>query len=209
MEYLVVRLYDAGDTGRKVDELCQMAVQELAPQLIQQDGVLRYTVFKIDDRRYGSTTLCRRHQDAEAGNKIAAEWVSRSPAMQALRLVQRLQGERFYAYQGSSSVPSKGTFGTMRVWRSSASAEEVQRAFEQELEPLFRQHEGLLRVSVFKAEQPDTYVALGTYRSRDSSTQLNPKVSSIRQRSGSLIAKAIPNDPEVTEATIFDSFAKS
>jgi hypothetical protein len=137
-----------------------MAAKELAPLLMQDQGLLRYTLFKVNDSRFGSTTLCNDRQPAENIIKRVAEWVQGTRATLGYRLGRTLQGERIYTYQGSDDR-LKGGYGTMRIAQSPASVRDIKAAWEQNLELLCKEE------PVFRDEHTDAYVNLGAYRSEN------------------------------------------
>ncbi|HYZ24896.1 MAG TPA: hypothetical protein VE690_22350 [Rhodopila sp.] len=209
MTYVVVRLYTASGP-HTAEQILHAGAQQLAPQIARNPGLLRYTLFEVTDQRFGSATLCIDRDAAQQTMKTASDWVGSAMATQGARLDRVLQGERFFAYQGTGH-DLKGAWGDMRIFQSPASVEEWHHAIERDLKPLYGQEIGLMRVTIFKSSDlEDTYVVLGAFTDHDSCTRLAQNLRAVQEDQDSVFAQITGGAlPEVTESTIFETFARS
>jgi hypothetical protein len=134
MTNVVVHLYSYGGSHR-VEDSIRTAAQNLAPQIMNVDGMFSYTLFKIDDGRFGSATLCSNDRAAHGSTKAAVGCVSIASVMQHVKLDLVIQGRSFFTYEGSGDSAA-GMYGHLRIIRSQGSVDEWRGMAEQELKPL-------------------------------------------------------------------------
>ena len=200
MSYIVTRIY-SGTGDKTVEELVDLAMQELAPRLASEDGFLRYITIKLSDGRFGSFSAYENQQAAKRSLEIAADWTQTKSDLRNSKLDETLEGETIFTAEGSVPIAAR-LHGVIRLYQTDASQEEVQKAFDAEGPAVIKNNfVGLSRYTVAKL----TDGRVGTFGSFD--TQENAQKSSqaakqVRSQSGSEIARTLPNDPQVLEATI-------
>jgi quinol monooxygenase YgiN len=204
MSYVVVRRY-SGTGQRSHDEVIQLAGQELWPELKSAGGCQRYTLVKFADNMFGSVSLYEGRAAADRANSIASTWVKSTGAMTGYTLAEVLAGERVFGFNREESFDN--TAGVMRIYHSPASTQDVKTALEQEAQPILNESSGLLRYTCFKVDGDDRFVVLTAHKDQASAAQLTQGARTARGKSGSLLAKALPHDPDVIEGHIVRSFA--
>src|SRR3954463_6851057 len=200
MTHVVVRLY-AGSGSRTTEELVQIALQQLAPQLAKLDGFLRYVVFTLNDGRFGSTSLYTDRNAAEQGLQTAANWVQSTGAMAGYQLERTLRGELIFSFDGQGGNIQRGSIGNIRVFNTPASADQLKAAAEQEGLPILQQMTGIQRWSMIALDEGGC-VVIATYRDEQALEDGTEKAHAARQKSGSLAQKALPSDPESMQGVV-------
>jgi hypothetical protein len=205
MPYAVVRLYTgSGDAERAFETIMRDAV----PVLSQAGGLRRYTTAKMQDGRIATISVYDDKASAERGLEVAAKWVrENSTVMQGFALLKVYKGDIVYLYQSDPNVSIDGSTGVMRVYQSPASPDDLKAAMQQEAEPILRR-EAVQRYFCFKREDTQGYVVCSTHDKGDAATRLTQLARETRNKSGSLLQKTLPNDPdEVAIATVYKSVA--
>jgi quinol monooxygenase YgiN len=204
MSYIVVRLYaSVGEVN--VEQLSQRAGRELAPQLFKA-GCQRYTTVKFADGRIGSTALYKDEAAAERGAQIGGEWAISTGAVQGSGPARTLRGEHVFSHHPQLNPSLANTFGVIRVYRSTASAQDVKEALEQEATPILRNAPGLLRYTVFKTDGDQGYVVMTANTSPEAASQLTAQARAAVTRTGSMLQRVFPVPPEVIEGDIIHSY---
>ena len=202
MTYVLVRIY-TGSSDRNVDDLLHLAGQELAPRVIKA-GCKRYSTVKFADGRIGSSSFYEDRAAADRGDQTAAKWVSETSAMSGYKLAQTIKGEVVYAFQGDQSAQAKE--GEIRLYQTSASREDVEAAMREEAQPILQSVTGLIRYACFKLEGQQGYAVITGHANREASTLLSQKARDARQNSGSRLQRVLPEEPEVLQGTIVQSY---
>jgi hypothetical protein len=204
MSYIVVRMYaPAGEVN--VEQLSKRAGQELAPELFKA-GCQRYTTVKFANGYIGSTALYADKAAAERAAPIGIEWAKSSGAMQSPGPTRTLRGEHVFSRHPQANPSLANAFGVIRVYRSTASAQDVKEALEQEATPILQNASGLLRYTVFKTDEGDGFAVMTANASRDSVTKLTAEARAATNKAGSRLQKVFPNPPEVIEGDIIHSY---
>jgi len=202
MTYVLVRIY-SGVGDRSVDDLLHVVGQELAPQVIKA-GCKRYSTIKFADGRVGSSSFYEDRAAADRGSQIASKWVSETGALQGYKLAQTIKGEVVYAFQGDHSAQAKE--GEIRLYQTSASREDVEAAMREEGQPILQSVTGLVRYTSFKLDDQQGYAVITAHANREASTLLSQKARDARQHSGSRLQRVLPQDPEILQGTIVQSY---
>lgn len=204
MSYIVVRMYaPAGEVNS--EQLSERAGQELAPELFKA-GCQRYTTVKFADGHIGSTALYTDKAAAERGAQTGIEWAKSTGVMQGAGPARTLRGEHVFSHHPQANAPLANTFGVIRVYRSTSSAEDVKDALEQEATPILQNASGLLRYTVFKTDEDGGFAIMTANASREAATQLTAQARAAASKAGSRLQKAFPNPPEVIEGDIIQSY---
>lgn len=199
MAYVLVRIY-SGSSERSPEEILRMVGQELRPQLTTP-GCRRYTTFRLDDGRIGSTSLYDDKATADRGNEIAAKVVKDASFLRGYSLARTLRGEVIFAHEASEL--SGDLQGEIRIYQTSASADDLRAAFEQEALPILRDHQGLVRYTAIQLDgDPPGCAVLTAHRDRESATSLSSKAREARQRAGSKLKSVLAREPETVRGTI-------
>jgi hypothetical protein len=200
MTYIVTRIY-SGTGDQTPEDLANLAMQELAPRLASEQEFLRYITLKFADGRFGSFSAFQTEQGALRSQQIASDWVSTESALQSSKLHETLEGEVLFSADGA--VPMTAPLhGVIRLYQTTASKEEVKQAFEAEGPTVIKNRfSGLARYTVALLSDG----RLGTFGSFD--TAENAQKSSqaareVRGQSSSQIARVLPSNPQVLEATL-------
>jgi hypothetical protein len=202
--YLVVRIY-SGSGARKSEELVKIAIQELAPLLAKQDGFLRYATFTLNDGRFGSTSLYRDRASAERGLQVASEWVKSTGAMQGYNLARTLRGEQIFSFDGKDAKLQPGAAGTIRVFKTTASAADLKQGFEREAPPMLEKMTGIQRYVVLALDEGGCAV-IATHKDAKSLDDGAQAAREHRQKSGSLAQKLLPSEPEVLQGVLAGTY---
>ena len=72
--YISVRTYRVGKGS--IDDVMHRVDRDLAEAFAQEPGFISYHVAQTGERMVASTTLFAEHDQAEASNALAAEWVA-------------------------------------------------------------------------------------------------------------------------------------
>src|SRR3954468_152086 len=72
--YVSIRTYRVG--AGAIDDLMHRVDRDLAEAFAQEPGFIAYQVAKTGERTVASITMFREHEQAEASNELAAEWVA-------------------------------------------------------------------------------------------------------------------------------------
>jgi len=199
MTYCLVRIY-SGSNDRSVEELAQIVGRELAPQLIQ-GNCRRYSTIKFEDGRLGSSSFYDDQATAKRGTEVAKKWVQGTKILQGYSLDQTIEGEVIYGYHGKASNAKEGE---IRLYKSSASIDDVCAAMQQEGQPILDTIQGLVRYTCVKTA--DGIAVLTANESRESSTEISDKARAARQKGGSKMQAVLGQDPEVLRGTILQSY---
>jgi hypothetical protein len=112
-----------------------------------------------------------------------------------------LEGEVAFSAEGSVPI-AENLHGVIRLYQSNASLDDLRKAFEAEGPAIIRDHFfGLSRYTVAKLE--DGRVAtFGSFDTQENAQKSSQAAKEVRGRSGSEIARLVPNDPQILEATL-------
>lgn len=204
MSYVVVRMY-APMGHAKPEQLSKRAGQELAPELFKA-GCQRYTTVRFANGQIGSTALYTDKAAAERGAQIGLQWAKGTGALQGAGPARTLRGEHVFSHHPQADPSLANTFGVIRVYRSTASAQEVKEALEQEATPILDNASGLLRYTVFKTEEGDGFAVMTASASREAASKLTALARAAATKAGSRLQKVFPNPPEVIEGDILHSY---
>ena len=203
MSYVMVRMY-SGKGAHSPNELSQIADKELAPQLIKA-GCQRYTTVAFSDGTVGSTSLYNDKPAADRGSQIASEWARSTGAMEGYQLSRTLRGEHVFGFHPKGSPSLDQSFGTMRIYRSSATVQDVKAALEQEALPIIQEAPGLLRYTCFRTDEGSGFVVLTANKTREAATELTKLAREAAGKEGSRLRKVFPQAPEVIDGELFHS----
>jgi hypothetical protein len=97
--------------------------------------------------------------------------------------------------------------GTVRIYRTNASFDQVNAAIEQEGGEVIRHLPGMLRYTTVKFDDGrlTTFTAC---ESEQASRNMTEKARELRNKPGSQLSKILPNDPEVITAEILLAVSK-
>jgi hypothetical protein len=124
--------------------------------------------------------------------------------MHGYKLAQTIHGEVIYSFQGNKVA--RATEGERRLYNTTASPGDVEGALREEAQPILAVEPGLVRYTCFKLDDGQGYAMMTAHASRVSSTQLSQKAREARQKDGSRLQRVLPQDPEVIQGTIVQSF---
>jgi hypothetical protein len=204
MSYIVVRMYaPAGEVN--AEQLSKRAGQELTPELFKA-GCQRFTTVKFADGHIGSSALYTDRTTAERGAQIGVEWAKSSGAVKGAEPARSLRGEHVFSHHPQANPSLANTFGVIRVYRSTASAQDVKEALEQEATPILQNASGLLRYTVFKTDESDGFAVMTAHASREAATELTAQARAAASKAGSKLQKVFSNPPEVIEGDIIHSY---
>ena len=77
-EHVRIAIYDL--KKGTADEAADLAKNGMLPIFQAQPGFVRYGLAKLDDGTFASISVWATHDEAEAANKVAAEWVAENLA---------------------------------------------------------------------------------------------------------------------------------
>lgn len=198
MPYMTIRVF-AANKDVDIDSVRDAVRNGLVPQLQKLSGFQRYVAFLCKDGRYGSTSVFDSRQAAEQASELARDYMRDVPAHKNNRLETDLRGEVGLSFTGSTPLTAPTIHGVMRLYRTDASFAEVNDAIESEGGEVIRGLPGLARYTTVKCE--DGRVAIvSSFDTEEHARALTAKAREMRQKPGSRLAKALPNDPEVIEA---------
>jgi hypothetical protein len=210
MAYAVVRIY-SGSGSMTAEQLSALAIEELAPKLAQGPGLVRYSTYAFSDGRFGSFSVYESKSDASHAAQIAANWVKSSNAMQGFELDDAMEGEFIYAIQGSKPIElSKGqqvpdvdgpVHSLARIYKTSASSDELITALEQEAGDVIRNLPGLSRYGVVKMIEGRIGMFMG-FDTLENARQSTEQAKNLRNKTGSRLAALLPSDPQVLEGRL-------
>jgi hypothetical protein len=204
MSYIVVRMYaPAGEVNS--EQLSKRAGQELAPELFKA-GCQRFTTVKFADGHLGSTALYTDKAAAERGAQIGGEWAKSTGAMQGPGPARTLRGEHVFSHHPQANPSMANAFGVIRIYRSTASAQDVKEALEQEAMPILQGASGLLRYTVFKTDEGDGFAVMTASTSREAASNLTTQARAATMKAGSKLQKVFASPPEVIEGDIIHSY---
>ena len=196
MAYAVSRVY-SGCTAP--EEVAGIALKELAPKLSAGGGLTRYAPVAFSDGRVGSFSVYESQDAAKRSQQIAAEFVKGHNSFKNLKLDETIEGEVISTMQGSAPMSGR-LHGVSRIYTTSASVSEVMDALK-EASDAIRSFPGLARYTVVKL----TDGRVGIFNSFDSQANArksSEEAKSLRAKSGTLIARVLPSDPQKLEGTV-------
>lgn len=201
MAYIVARLY-TGSGNRSTDELARVTIEELCPLLAQSGGLQRYSACEFSGGRIGSVSVYDSKEAADRAGKTAAEWVQKSGALQGYTLAQTMAGEVIFSYRAEGANQSHpNASGVVRVYKTPAEVPVMREALEKEASVIAKAVKGCLRYAVLRLEEGG-YASFTACRTREDSEEFTAKAKESRGKSGSLLSRVFPQDPEVIESTI-------
>jgi hypothetical protein len=196
MAYAVARTY-SGCTAP--EEAAGIALKELAPKLGAGGGLTRYATIAFADGRVGSFSVYASQDAAKRAQPIAAEFVKGHNAFKSLKLDETMEGEVIYTVQGS--VPMTGRLhGISRIYTTGASDAEVKEAFES-VGDTIRSFTGLARYTVAKLIDGRVGIFC-SFDTLESARKSSAEAKSLRAKSGTLLARVLPSDPQILEGTV-------
>lgn len=193
MPYAVSRLYTVAG-AMSAEQLSSYAINELAPKLGK--GLQRYSVVALANGGVGSFSIYDNQAEASRAAQIAAEWVKSKPELQGFTLTDTIEGEVVFAAGGGEGAKHS----LARIYKSDASAEDLQAALEQEAGEIIRNFPGLVRYGVIKTGdgRVGMFSAFDTQENARNSSQ---QAKTLRGKAGTRLAMLLPSDPEVIEGT--------
>ena len=196
MAYAVARTY-SGCTAP--EEAAGIALKELAPKLSAGGGLTRYATVAFSDGRVGSFSVYEGQDAAKRAQPIAAQFVKGHSAFKNLKLDEAMEGEVIYTVQGS--VPMTGRLhGISRIYTTSASDAEVKEAFES-VGDTIRSFMGLARYTVAKLTDGRVGIFC-SFDTLENARKSSAEAKSLRAKSGTLLARVLPSDPQILEGTV-------
>ena len=129
MSYVVVRMV-MPTANSDTAAIEQRAGKELAA-IFFKEGCQRFTTVKFADGQIGGTSIYPDKAAAERAIKLANEWGQGA----GLAIPRTLHGETVFSYRPNQEPTLANAFGAVRVYASSAAADDVKAALEQEAMP--------------------------------------------------------------------------
>src|ERR1700733_12530959 len=129
MSYVVVRMV-MPTANSDTAAIEQRAGKELAA-IFFKEGCQRFTTVKFADGQIGGTSIYPDKAAAERAIKLANEWGQGA----GLAIPRTLHGETVFSYRPNQEPTLANAFGAARVYASSAAADDVKAALEQEAMP--------------------------------------------------------------------------
>ncbi len=205
MAYVTARMFSGLGTST-VDQLSTLAIEDLAPKLAVDGGLIRYATVSYADGRYGSFSVYESAEAAKRGAQVAADWIKSQPAMQAARLEQTLEGEVAFAVRGPADS-NRRLHAIARIYKADSSLDDLKRALESEGAEAIRSFQGLARYTA--AKLIDGRVGIfSAFDSQESARKSSEQAKALREKSDSQLARVLPLDPEVIQGTVLATYAK-
>ena len=191
MTYMVQRRYKG---SAKVDpqELDRIVGRELVPQLKQLPGFVRYVTSTFDDGRVSSMSVFENEGSAKRSTEVGRKWASETKVMQDYQHDETLSGMVIAAVQGDR--PQTAGYTISRRYQTDASQEDLTKAFAQVPQAFKEKATGLVRWSAV-ALTGGGLITFGWFDSAENA-QKSSRVALELSRSGSDIARVVPNPPE-------------
>ena len=197
MAYCVIRIYKG---AANVDTVLEHVRTGLIPRIARIPGFNRYAAFKVSDGRLGSFSVFDDKAAAEQSTSVARDFIKGVPELAKLAADESMQGEIGLSIIGSA--PAAGTgHAVMRLYRTAASFADVNAAIEQEAMARLRDIPGLRRYSTAKLEDGRIATIAG-FESEQAAKASTALAKELRQQGQSKLAKLLPGDPQVIEATV-------
>ncbi|MBV8914887.1 MAG: hypothetical protein JOZ05_17845 [Acetobacteraceae bacterium] len=189
MAYCVFRLF----SEKKADEQrLERLRSEVLPNIRNIAGFQRFATIQTSDGRYGGFQVYDTRDGVDQAVKMLNEWREKGGGHDPA--VLELRGET-----GLSIVvnPNYETaHGTVRIYRTQASFDEVNAAIEHEGGETIRHLPGMLRYTTAKFE--DGRIATFTACETEAASRaMAGKARELRGKPGSQLSKVLPTDPEV------------
>jgi hypothetical protein len=202
MTYYVVRLY-TGSGEQPAEELLKGVVaKELAPQLREAGGLIRYITGIADDGRIVSASTYQDKEDAQRGVQVARELVARTNVLRGYQLTQTLEGEVAALLNGD--VEYEPAFGMARLFSTNATAEKVVETIRKARASA--QDKGASQVRTVIVQLQDGRV--GSFAAYDSKETRDRHSAAIKEHQASAEMKNIlPSAPEEIPVRIITSMA--
>ena len=159
-----------------------------------------YAPVAFSDGRVGSFSVNENQDAAKRSQQIAAEFVKGHNSFKNLKThEEKIQGEVISTMQGSAPMSGR-LHGVSRIYTTSASVSEVMDALKEASDAILL-FPGLARYTVVKL----TDGRVGIFNSFDSQANArksSEEAKSLRAKSGTLIARVLPSDPQILEVTV-------
>lgn len=98
-----------------------------------------------------------------------------------------------------------GHIGSTSVYATTASAQDVKEALDQEAVPILQKSAGLLRYTCFRFDEGDHFAVMTAHSTRESATRLTAEAREAI-KDGSRLQKVFGRPPEVIEGDIIQSY---
>jgi hypothetical protein len=181
--------------------------QELVPSLAEVPGFQRYSGLQLNDGRPGSFSVFDSKHAAEQAAAIARTWMQSRPELAKYHLDIALQGEIGLMVTGTTPYTGGHEYAVARLYRTDASIQEVNAAIEREALEAIRSIPGMLRYMSAKLED-GRIATFNAFETEKSARTMSQTAKDLRMKSGSLLNKALPHDPEVLEGKILFTYRK-
>ncbi|HYZ60893.1 MAG TPA: hypothetical protein VE650_00430 [Acetobacteraceae bacterium] len=196
----------SGHGSYSVDELSKLAMQDLAPKLAAERGLIRYATISYSDGQFGSFSVYDTSEAARRGAQIASEWVKSRPEMQAARLERTMEGEVVFAARGPAE--GKGRLHAIaRLYTTDASLEDIKQALERDAGQMIRSFQGLARYTAAKLTDGRLGV-FSAFDTEENARKSSEQAKSLRMRGDTKLAQLLASDPEVIEGTVMATYVK-
>jgi len=204
MAYAVARMFSGLDASG-VDQASSLALKELAPKLAAAGGLIRYATVSYTNGRFGSVSVYDSERAAQGAAQIAADWTKAQPAMKGARLEETMLGEVVFSATGKSDQHGR-LHGIARIYKTDASFQELKHAFETEAAETIRGFAGLARYTAIKLNDGRAAV-LAAFDTAENGRKSSEQAKAARGR-GAELARVLPSEPEVMEATVLGTYQK-
>lgn len=200
MAYCMFRLFtEQTPDERRFEKLRS----ELLPKIQAIPGFQRFAAIRTSDGRYGGLHVYDTREALDQGVAMFNEWRERMGNRDPVVFEQR--GEVGLSIVAQRNY-EKG-HGTVRIYRTNASFDQVNAAIEQEGGEVIRHLPGMLRYTTVKFD--DGRIATFTAcENEQASGNMTQKARELRNISGSQLSKVLPSDPEVITGEILLALSK-
>jgi hypothetical protein len=204
--YIVTRLYTT-DSSEDSDNLLGIVTRDLLPVLLPDLGLQRYSLLKLDDGRFGSTTMYDDKIAADAGQDMIEAWMRKNAEL--LEGVEQnvvLQGSRVFSYQGVAGAALDTAYGIIQTYQSDADAVQISAALMSEVQPLFSGLPRLLRFTCLQMHDGSGFVFLTAHTEREEVDLFASKIHDLRYNLNSQLGNLLPYDPVEISGSVVRSF---
>ncbi|HEY1413614.1 MAG TPA: hypothetical protein VGF36_15820, partial [Rhodopila sp.] len=170
-------------------------------------GFQRYSGLQLNDGRPGSFSVFDSKHAAEQVASIARKWMQSRPELTNYHLDIALQGEIGLMVTATTPYTGRQEYAVARLYRTDASIQEVNAAIEREGLEAIHAIPGMLRYMTVKLED-GRIATFNAFETEQSARTMSQTAKDLRMKSGSLLHKVFPHDPEVLEGKILFTYRK-
>ena len=205
MAYLLWRLF-AGASDRSPEELERIASQELAPQLIDAGGLLRYSLILLHDGRIGSLSIYDAKATAQKASLVASDWVRSTGATAGYSLVESFEGPVIYSVRGDADQLKRNIVSIARIYASEATAVDIRKKVFEPVESEITAITGFHRLTVAQSDEDGDVGVFSAFDSAEGANQLAELARLKRSVADSETAAILPTDPKSFEGIILGTY---